>query len=126
MIRELDLTEALVISSCAYYDGDEDIDEAKTKLGVVINEARVPAALDLAKAQEIYLFCRDKSSEALDDSYYDLTVRNVSMEDEVWEIFGFEMEEVEKAFERYRRELKSLETRLKLQMRQEYAEDQAM
>jgi hypothetical protein len=72
------------------------------------------------------LFCRDKSSEALDDSYYDLTVRNVSMEDEVWEIFGFEMEEVEKSFERYRRELKSLETRLKLQMRQVYAEDEAM
>jgi len=126
VIRELDLTEALVISSCAFYEGDEDVDEAKAKLGVILNESPVPASLDLVKAREIYLFCREKSSEALDESSYDLVVRNVAMEDEVWQRFGFEMEEVERAFERHRRELKSLETRLKLQTGLFTAEDQAM
>lgn len=125
VIREMDLTETMVIASCAFYEGDEEVDEAKARLGVVINDTRIPPELDLPKAQEIYLYCRERSIDALDDSSYDLVVRNVALEDEVWERFGFEMEEVERGFERYRRELKSLETRLKLQNRRSnsFAED---
>ena len=121
VIREQETTEMLVMASCNFYEGDEDVDEAKSKLSVVINDVNTPRGLDLYRTKEIFVFCRDKSREILDDSYCDFVVRNIALEDEIWERFGFEMEEIERAFDRFRRELKALETQLHLHGRRSFS-----
>lgn len=113
-IREFGMSDSVVLASCNFYEGDDDIDDAKRKLSILINSVRLPRSFDLDKAKEVYLFSWDKSREILNDSYGDFMVRNAALEDEVWERFGYEMEEVEKAFEHYKRELKALETQLHL------------
>lgn len=115
VIREYSLTDALVLASCAFYEGDDDIEEAKSKLGVLINDTKLPKELDLEKAREIFLFCREKSMSLMEDSFGDFVVQGVALEDELWERYGFEMEQIEKAYEKYKRELHHLETQMKLQ-----------
>ena len=115
VIREHNLTDALVLASCAFYEGDEEVEEAKAKLGVLINDTKLPKDLDLEKAKDIFLFCRERSNSMMEDSFGDFVVQGVALEDELWERYSFEMEQIEKAYERYKRELHLLETQMKLQ-----------
>lgn len=123
VLREHSLSDALVLASCAFYEGDEDIEDAKAKLGVVINDAKLPRELTLERAKDIFLYCRERSSALLEDSCSDLTVQTVAMEDELFEKYGHEMEEVEKAYERYKRDLHMLETQIKLSACRREADD---
>lgn len=114
VIREHSLTDSLVLASCAFYEGDEDVEDAKAKLGVLINDTKLPKELTLERTKDIFVYCRDRSSALLEDSFSDFGIQSVALEDELYEKYGFEMEEVEKAYERYKRELHVLETQMKL------------
>ena len=114
VIRQWKLSESLVISSFSFYEEDEEIEEAQGKLGVAVNDTTIPGSLSVELVKDIYTYCHDRATLNTGESFEDYAVRSTELEDELWERFGFEAEEIEKAYSEYRRELSNLETQFKL------------
>jgi hypothetical protein len=115
MIQQRGLSESMVISSFSFYEEDEDIEDLQGKLGVVINEVPIPSNLTVDVVKDIYTYCHDRLSAVSGEAFEDYAVRSTALEDELWEKYGFEAEEIERAYAANRRELSKLETQFKLQ-----------
>ena len=115
VIQQRGLSENIVISSFAFYDQDEDIEDLQFKLGKAINEVPVPSRLTVEVVNDIYTYCHDRTSTVSGEAFEDYAVRSTALEDELWEKYGFEAEEIERAYAEYKTELSRLETQFKLQ-----------
>lgn len=115
IIHQRGLSEGVVISSFSFYEEDEEVEDLQSKLGLVINEVEIPGKLTVDVVKDIYTYCHDRISAVSGEAFEDYAVRSTALEDELWEKYGFEAEEIERAYAENRRELSKLETQFKLQ-----------
>lgn len=117
VLQSLSLSETTVDRSLFYYVKDADIEAAKQLVNEPINDTPLPASLTLEVTRTILTYFKTHLVARDEDGLDEYLVASAQVEDEVWREFGYESEQVEKAYERYAEELQEMTTGLVAQTR---------
>ena len=117
VLKSMGLSETVVDRSLFYYLKDADIEAAKQLVNEPINNTNLPAGLTVEVAKDILTYFQTHLVAQDEDGLDEYLVTSAQVEDEVWRDFGFESEEVEKAYERYASELQEMTDGLVAQTR---------
>lgn len=108
VMDEMHLTEQLINQSLIIYSTDEEIEQAKEDTNSAINYASVPKALTVEKMREILTYYQDHLEVPDETNISDYLVSVAMVEDDIYRLYGYEVEEVEKAYERDEGQLKDM------------------
>lgn len=117
VLQSLHLSETTVDRSLFYYVKDADIEASKQLVNELINDTTLPSSLTLEVTRDILAYFQTHLVARDEDGLDEYLVASAQVEDEVWREFGYESEEVEKAYERYAEELQEMTNGLVAQTR---------
>jgi len=117
VLQSLSLSETTVDRSLFYYVKDADIEAAKQLVNESINDTALPSSLTIEAARAVLTYFKTHLVARDEDGLDEYLVASAQVEDEVWREFGYESEQVEKAYELYAEELQEMTNGLVAQTR---------
>lgn len=107
VLSKYKITEDLLSDSVKHLENDEDIKKATGKL-CSIEVHKAPTSLNLGKLEEILDFYISKAEEFNEDDPNELNIKMKMLEDEIFDQFSYEPEEIEAAVNKYESEVQDL------------------
>lgn len=104
------LTEALFDDSIAYFEDDPDVSQNAESMCEVLNSTLCPDSLTPAKLREVFQYYLDRL-KVLEEA--DLMVKAAVISDEIWETYGFESEQIDVAYQKYKEDVEDLALMIK-------------
>ena len=108
VMEEMGITETLVNQSLIIYTSDEEVQHAWEDTNEAINFATAPKGLTLEKMREILTYYQDHLIAPDETNLSEYLVSVAMVEDDIFRLYGYEVEEVEKAYERDKTVLKDM------------------
>ena len=109
------VSEEVVDHSLAFYAGDADVDRAKNLMNEPYNNAVKPRRLSKDLTIEVLEYFKTHLRCSQEDDLEEYMVGVAHVEDDIARIYGFEAEELEKAYDEYETDLQAVTMSLKEQ-----------
>lgn len=108
VMEEMGITETLVNQSLIIYTSDEEVQHAWEDTNEALNYATTPKGLTVEKMREILTYYQDHLAAPDETNLSEYLVSVAMVEDDIFRLYGYEVEEVEKAYERDKTALKDM------------------
>ena len=104
------LTESLFDDSIAYFEDDPEVSQNAESMCEVLNATLCPSTLTPARLREVFEYYVQRLTD-LEES--DLMLKAAIISDEIWEKYGFESEEIDVAYQKYKEDVEDLALKIK-------------
>ncbi|OMJ68300.1 hypothetical protein SteCoe_34288 [Stentor coeruleus] len=101
------ISENVLSDSSKHFEGDEDVSKNMSKL-CCIELQRSPSQLTIKKLEEVLEFYLSKAEEFNEEDPNELNLKMKMLEDEIYDEFSFEPEDIEAAVNKYENEVRNL------------------
>jgi hypothetical protein len=112
IFHQYSIDENLLDDSIAYFEGDQEVSAAAESMCEVLNNTQCPASLTSAKLREVFQYYLQRLSEE-DEVEDDYMLKAAVISDEIYEKYGYESEEIDMAYQKYKDDVEDIALKIK-------------